>query len=291
MYIKNADNQRNTMLMRLSRAHRFLIVSVLPPVLLNVRNCLIINHLKLFYKDVFLRMRQIPAAINVLSEVKNQVSGNLYYLSNLITLVIQRRISDCSYAAVSFMYGNPSVLGLPFYAKNNNSDTLFTISTSMVSLRCAFVCSCASNALFWGKPSPWACLSVDNNTDNNNIDFQGDAEAYSDSSYASVSFGQSLAEGLLFCAKNKNSDTFFKISTSMVSLRRIFDCSCASIAFFLGKLLRRVCLSLDNNSNTDNNNIDFQGDTGASFDRLYASVSLSKNGSSSGALLGDCLFL
>ena len=128
MYIKNADNQRNTMLMRLSRAHRFLIVSVLPPVLLNVRNCLIINHLKLFYKDVFLRMRQIPAAINVLSEVKNQVSGNLYYLSNLITLVIQRRISDCSYAAVSFMYGNPSVLGLPFYAKNNNSDTLFKSS-------------------------------------------------------------------------------------------------------------------------------------------------------------------
>lgn len=95
----------------------------------------------------------------------------------------------------------------------------------------------------------------------------------------------------VFGAKCKTTDARFTISTFVVSLRCAFVCSCASIAFFLGKPFAMVCLSLDNNSNTDNNNIDFQGDTGASFDRLYASVSLSKNGSSSGALLGDCLFL
>ncbi len=200
------DNQYNIKPIHLYVVHKLLIVKNLLLVLRNMCNHFIINYFKTIYKDVFLRMRQITAAIDVLSEVNNLFSGQHYYFSNTITQVSRRHISDCLYASVSFMDGSPSVVGLPFCAKNKKKDTFFTISTFVVSLRCAFVCSCAS------------------------------------------------------------------------------------IAFFLGKPFAMVCLSLDNNSNTDNNNIDFQGDTGASFDRLYASVSLSKNGSSSGALLGDCLF-
>ena len=76
-----------------------------------------------------------------------------------------------------------------FGAKCKTTDARFTISTFVVSLRCAFVCSCASIALFLGKPFTMVCLSDGNNSIMyHNTELSGDTEAYFDRLYASVSF-------------------------------------------------------------------------------------------------------
>lgn len=183
------DNQHNVKPAHLNDVHKLSIVKNLPLVLRNMCNHFIISYFKTIYKDVFLRMRQIPAVINVLSEVNNLFSGKHYYFSNTITYVTQRRISDCLYASVSFMDGSRSVAGLPFCAKNKKKDTFFTIPTFEMSLRRAFVCSCTSIAHFFGKQCTIVCLSDGNNSIMyHNSELSGNTEAYLDSSYAFVSF-------------------------------------------------------------------------------------------------------
>ena len=183
------DNQYNIKPIHLDVVHKLLIVKNLLLVLWNMCNHFIINYFKTIYKDVFLRMRQITAAIDVLSEVNNLFSGKHYYFSNTITQVSRRRISDCLYASVSFMDGSPSVVGLPFCAKNKKKDTFFTISTFVMSLRRAFVCSCTSIAHFFGKQCTIVCLSDGNNSIMyHNSELSGNTEAYFDRLYASVSF-------------------------------------------------------------------------------------------------------
>lgn len=83
----------------------------------------------------------------------------------------------------------------------------------------------------------------------------------------------SLIEGLPFCAQKGKTGSFYTNSIFMVSLRRVVDCWHALIAFFLGKPDPWVCLSSGINSNTDNNNIDFYGDTEVCIDSSHASVS------------------
>ncbi len=115
---------------------------------------------------------------------------------------------DCLHLSVlSYTFIRQSLIeGLPFCAQKGKTGSFYTNSIFMVSLRCAFVCSCASIALFLGKPFTMVCLSDGNNSIMyHNTELSGDTEAYFDRLYASVSFmygSPSLRDCLLFEIKN-----------------------------------------------------------------------------------------
>ena len=86
-----------------------------------------------------------------------------------------------------------------FGAKCKITDARSIISTFVVSLRCAFVCSCASIALYLGKPFTMVCLSDGNNSIMyHNTELSGDTKAYFDRLYASVSFMYGSLSDALF---------------------------------------------------------------------------------------------
>ena len=113
---------------------------------------------------------------------------------------------DCLHLSVlSYTFIRHSLIeGLPFCAQKGKTGSFYTNSIFMVSLRCAFVWSCASIAFFLGKHDPWVCLfsGINSNT-YNNIEFFGGTEACFDRLYASVSFwAVPRLVGLPFCANN-----------------------------------------------------------------------------------------
>ena len=155
--MKIADNHKNSMLVCLDKAHKFLIVGIMPRFSCGMHKFFNVKHLQLF------------------CELINNVLRRFYAV---------------------------------FGAKCKTTDARSTISTFVVSLRCAFVCSCASIALFLGKPFTMVCLSDGNNSIMyHNTELSGDTKAYFDRLYASVSFMYgSLSDALfgncLFCDSN-----------------------------------------------------------------------------------------
>ena len=102
--MKIADNHKNSMLVCLDKAHKFLIVGIMPRFSCGMHKFFNVKHLQLF------------------CELINNVLRRFYAV---------------------------------FGAKCKTTDARFTISTFVVSLRCAFVCSCASIALFLASHLPW----------------------------------------------------------------------------------------------------------------------------------------